>query len=460
MSKNPVVRTFGLTLIVVLILGALYYLPVIQWGDTRLRKVDILSDLRPEKQEEALPEEEDSLFVTPTPKPEFVDSCKTGLVCIEDFSDSTLKGMAPFYEALHQHRSVSPRAIRIAFFGDSFIEGDILTSDLRALLQQHFGGCGVGFMDITSPINGFRPTVTHTYGGWQSHARTDSTGFSNALQGINNRYFIPGEKAYAEFAGKKYLPGLDTCEVSTFYFKSGDSATIVSRINGKETLPHTPARREQIQACRAEGKIGRIRWSIHADSATCCYGVSLDGHTGISLDNFSLRGNGGLAIRSIPLATLQQFNAVRPYDLIVLQYGLNVATENGVRYDNYYKGMQRVVEYLKEAFPQAGILIVSVGDRANKDDYGNLRTMPGVKNLIRYQQRLAAENHIAFWNMYKAMGGEGSMPRMAESDPPMANKDYTHINFKGGRHLAGLLYETLVYGFEQYERRKEYEAQE
>ncbi len=42
---------------------------------------------------------------------------------------------------------------------------------------------------------------------------------------------------------------------------------------------------------------------------------------------------------------------------------------------------------------------------------------------------------------------------------PPANYDYTHINFRGGRHLAGLLYETLIYGKEQYERRKAYEAE-
>ena len=54
--------------------------------------------------------------------------------------------------------------------------------------------------------------------------------------------------------------------------------------------------------------------------------------------------------------------------------------------------------------------------------------MPGVKNLIRYQQALAANTHVAFWNMFEAMGGEGSMVEMVNSKPAMANYDYTHIN--------------------------------
>ena len=46
--------------------------------------------------------------------------------------------------------------------------------------------------------------------------------------------------------------------------------------------------------------------------------------------------------------------------------------------------------------------------------------------------------------MYEAMGGEGSIVDMVNSKPSMANYDYTHINFRGGKHLAGILFETLM----------------
>lgn len=61
--------------------------------------------------------------------------------------------------------------------------------------------------------------------------------------------------------------------------------------------------------------------------------------------------------------------------------------------------------------------------------------------------------------MYEAMGGEGSIVDMVNSKPSMANYDYTHINFRGGKHLAGILFETLMYGMEQYEKRKAYETE-
>ena len=94
------------------------------------------------------------------------------MTCIEDYSDSTMRGMTRFYQALDE-LAKAPRPVRIAYFGDSFIEADILTADLREMLQQKYGGCGVGFVTITSMTSGFRPTVRHSFSGWQSHSVMD-----------------------------------------------------------------------------------------------------------------------------------------------------------------------------------------------------------------------------------------------------------------------------------------------
>ena len=97
-----------------------------------------------------------------------MDTCKSGMVCIEEYADSAGRGMEYFYEALGKVSSLD-RPVRIAYFGDSFIEADILTGDLREMLQKRFGGCGVGYVPITTKIAGFRPTVHHSFGGWGSH---------------------------------------------------------------------------------------------------------------------------------------------------------------------------------------------------------------------------------------------------------------------------------------------------
>ena len=50
------------------------------------------------------------------------------------------------------------------------------------------------------------------------------------------------------------------------------------------------------------------------------------------------------------------------------------------------------------------------------------------------------------------MGGEGAVRRMALSSPPEAAKDYTHINRRGGKRIAGILYNVLLHGYKQYQK--------
>ena len=457
MEKNELKKVGGFVLMVMVALLLLHRLPVMEVGGYALRRVDILADIR---RPLIIADEPDSLEVClPVAKPAFVDTCPTGKVCIEDYSDSTRRGMSAFYEALDE-LARHPRPVRIAYFGDSFIEADILTADLRAMLQQKYGGCGVGFVPITSSVNVFRPTVIHTFGGWDSHVATDHADFERSMQGISGHYFYPHDDAYVEVRGqRKYASRLDSCRQVSVFFRNMGMLDLSLRINGATTLSQSFGPEEQIREWSVGGRIGTARWTVNAADSAVFYGVAMDDLSGIVLDNFSLRGGSGFSLRFIPLQTLKEFNALRPYDLIVLQYGLNVATERGYDYNYYVEGMTTALKHLKEAFPQAAMLIVSVGDRDYKTEEGDLRTMPGIRNLVRYQQRLAADNGIAFWNLFEAMGGNESMVKLVEANPSQANYDYTHINFRGGKYLAGLLYEALVYGKEQYDRKRAYESE-
>ena len=127
--KNYLKYSLGLTFFVMMALIAMHWLPAITIDGHTMRRVDLLSDIRP-----AQPDMEelhtDSLPPVPAVKPIFVDTCRTGMTCIEDYSDSTLRGMTPFYRALDEISSKG-RLVRIAVFGDSFIEADIFTADLR-----------------------------------------------------------------------------------------------------------------------------------------------------------------------------------------------------------------------------------------------------------------------------------------------------------------------------------------
>ena len=456
--KNYLKYSFWFILSLLVTLVGLHFLPVLTVDGHTLRRVDLLSDLRFSTDEDSA-NGIDSTALLPKIKPAFVDSCPQGMTCIEDYSDSTSRGMSPFYKAIERLKS-NNGMVRIAVFGDSFIEADIFTADLRELLQKQFGGCGVGFVPMTSMTSGYRTSVRHSFGGWSSHSVVDTSYFDKRRQDVSGHYFIPKKGAYAELRGQnRFGTLLDTCAKATIFMLNKDSVKLKWRMNKNETQTCTLAPSNKIQRKTVEGHIGSIRWTVDRADSTLFYGMAMDGKRGLILDNFSLRGSTGLTLKSVPKANMCAFNALRPYDLIILQYGLNIASERGKSYDFYRKGLKKTIARLKECFPQAGFLLLSVSDRDYKTETGDLKTMPGVKNLVRYQQTIAAENNIAFWNLFEAMGGDGSMAKMVFAKPPLANYDFTHINFRGGKYLADLLYKSLMHGKKQHDKRVAYEKQ-
>lgn len=462
--KNKLIRTFLLPLMVLLGLGALMFLPELEVCGFKLKPVNLLSDVGVDFYD--LEEEETPLLDTiPVVKPPFQLECPEGVTLIDDYSEQPSdsacfigRGMNRFYELLGKIGRLG-RPVRIAYFGDSFIEGDILTDELRGELQSEYGGSGVGFVDIASATAGFRQSVRATSKGWSSHCITDSVWFDRSRQGIAERYYLAKRAAWVTLNGIPAHQRLhqDTCAVSQILFRSPEGVTVTARINGGETQTFDALPSDEIQALGVRGKIGKVTWSVADSTSTTFFGVTMDGEEGIILDNYSLRGSSGLTIRTIPDSTLIEFNKVRPYDLVVLQFGLNVAKSNKIHYGDYENRMQRIMKKLAAAFPEAGFLIVSVSDRGENRN-GEVVTMRGIEQLVSYQQQLAFHTGTAFWNMFQAMGGKGSMAQFADTIPALANKDYTHLNFRGGRHLGNLLFKAIKAGKKNYEKRREYEA--
>lgn len=88
MEKNSLKYAGLLALVVWGALLLMPLLPSITVGSRVLRRVDILGDVRSQK---PVADEPDTLLPPPTEvKPAFVDTCQTGITCIEDYSDSTL----------------------------------------------------------------------------------------------------------------------------------------------------------------------------------------------------------------------------------------------------------------------------------------------------------------------------------------------------------------------------------
>ncbi|MDD3911182.1 MAG: hypothetical protein PHZ22_03230 [Bacteroidales bacterium] len=363
---------------------------------------------------------------------------------IIDYGGGSSNGMGSFYAALNNAGS---RPVRIAVFGDSFIEADILTVNLREMFQRKYGGCGVGFVNINALADAPRPTVKQKSDGFTDHSAMDIKGYDRTKLGISGHYAEPENGAYVFLRGqKKFASHLDTCSRSTIYFTSKYGAKISAKINNAtEQFFNVPAS-GAMQTLHVDGRIGSVKWIVNQANKSVFYGVSMDGSNGVTVDNFSLRGSSGTRIHAVPYRTLASFNSVRHYDLIILEFGLNVASPGSKNYVWYESGFLKTISYLKKCFPNTSILLLGVSDRGHRMEDGSIRTMPGIKLLLDTQNIMAKKSGIAFWNTFEAMGGEGSMVKMVENKPPLANLDYTHINYRGGKMIAKKLFNALMEG--------------
>lgn len=447
-------RSFLIILVIVVALLGLQFLPKMSFLGYNIRQVNLLADVTNDSSAYENGENTDEI----DEKAEYVhyhDSIPKGIVAIEDFRDSMgiHREMDRFYAALKEAKK---RVVRIAYFGDSFIEGDILTAPIRELLQTKYGGCGVGFIDIMSQVAGFRTTVSETSSGWNDFniVNHGGKGFNKDYQGINSRYYLPMGTAYIEAKGQQrtYAHHLDTVPQAIIYFTPEPGLTMRKSINnGEFTTFYESA--DTLDSCIRDvkiiDKIGRIKVEVNGKGRF--YGMALEGKTGVVLDNFSMRGSAGWHLGSIPMNILKQFASLRDYDLIIMHYGINIAEANKTRYTGYCNRFKNGLRNFREAFPNASILVFSMSDRDVRGSNGQFQTMPGVKELTEAQRVMAEEEGVAYWNLLQGMGGSGSMYRLQQEN--RANRDYTHINFRGGEVIGKAFFDALMVGKTNYDRR-------
>ena len=331
------------------------------------------------------------------------------------------------------------RAVRIAFVGDSFIEGDILVDPFRKALQQTYGGGGVGYVPITSPVARFRQSIQQRFeGAWQETSANKSK--SRTLFTLAETFATATATASTSYKLKSA-----TDRVTLHYVSDTIPVAISYSINGgDQQRVELPASYGALtEYTFPHGAIKQLELATEGSDGTRFYGVCFDGATGVAVDNYSLRGSSGAKLNAVSSALTAQLSRFRPYDLIILSYGLNVvsAQDNDDSYDWYYTAMAKSIEHIQQLYPNATILLMSLSDRATLRE-GEIHPLNGVARVLRLQHRLAQRYGLLFWNTHEAMASLGGIKGFV--DKGWAAKDYTHISMAGGRQLAKLLTADLI----------------
>ena len=459
--KTNTYKTLLLTCLVVVFLLLLHFLPTFKIGDTELREIDILSDLSRQKKElkDVIPAPKTPSTTLALEKDgkviNFKEQWPKGTERIVDYSEGKPGGMEHFYEqltALKEKKNLG-RPVRIAYFGDSFIEGDILLADLREELQKYYGGEGVGWLDAGNDLNQYKHTTTQKFTGLTEHLVKKPDSYDVLQAGMAERYYPLSGRAnitLAPFMAHEYRR-TEKWSTTQLYLRAKNGASVTFHIDGGKSTTEQVSPSPNVQMVRFNGATSHASIDVSGTNATL-FATAQEGNGGIVLDNFSMRGSNGLSLSKLPETTLRQFAQVRPYDLIVFQFGANAITPASKERElqTYTSKMKSVIQLFHKCFPTASILVIGAPDRGSKSSPDG--TMEGVKMLVGYQDQMASDCKVAFYSLYKAMGGPGTMMRLVD-EKNMGSKDYVHINFKGGKYVAPRIFKSIVAGQNNYARK-------
>lgn len=476
--KDYTKYSFYITALVVVILLGISFVPPFSMGGINFKRANIISEIYQfddkiadreieiSDDDKAFIEELDDEFDTfdePKDEPQKEESWNLGessvaeyripkeewqegdpAIRIEDYSDEEGRGIADFCALLGS--ATENRLVRLGFLGDSYIEGDIITADIRQQLQERYGGGGVGFMPFDSPLSANKPTVKHTFGGWKNYNLIYKRNAPEELQDkfyISGNVLVPADNAWAEYETTNFRRNLANVSMARLIFTNKEASTITMVVNDTIERQFTPPASELPQIINISGgRLKNIRVEVENGEGFYGYGVVMEGSKGVALDNYSIRGNSGLALFGTNSSVNRKIDQALDYDLIVLQYGLNIMEAEVTGYAGYGKQLRRLINYMKSCFPKAAIVVLGVGDRCMQQD-GEFVTMPAVPGMIAAQRAAARDCGVAFWSIYDVMAHYGGMIGFVEKG--WAAKDYTHLSYGGGRRIAQEFVKALDY---------------
>ncbi|MBI4912375.1 MAG: hypothetical protein HY823_06530 [Acidobacteria bacterium] len=347
-----------------------------------------------------------------------------------------------FQEALARVEGGADLA-RVLHFGDSVVTGDLITGEARARLQRRFGNGGPGWIYLQRPWEWYgRPGLTLKGSGWRIQAPM-LTARKDHLYGL-------GGLAFQTAGGAETLLGLPPSEPFS--------------VLELHLLPQPRGGRLQIQVdravdlevdCAGEGGEARKVLPLPADAPhalrlrakgeVLLHGLVLE-RPGPGVVYDAIGSNGGTVrfLASIEAGHWIQALRLRRPDLVVLAFGTNEVGYYNIPGPAYAADYRELVRRIREALPRASILVMGPMDRGERRPEGGVGSMPNLLRIVEAQKRIAADLGLAFFDTFRAMGGEGAAGRWYQASPRLMTGDFTHPTRAGADRIAALLVDALT----------------
>lgn len=301
-------------------------------------------------------------------------------------------------------------AIHVYHWGDSQIEGDRISGELRKSWQARWGGHGPGWV---------MPVMPAPHG----HVKASNTGDVFRRTGFGRRKDTSARKL--PFLALNDIPSQAEWTVKAIRTRGTEGWSV-----------------QEIWPVDAPPRVHEHKVKTDMDTLVFANdtlrGVFLGSRKGVMVHNLPMRGASGTMLNRLPDAEWDWLTSTHPPSMVVLQFGGNavpgMTSPKQARW--YAQNMGRLVRTIRDRFPSAVVLFVGPSDMGLRpQDY------PGLPWVIESLAQEVSEAGGLFWDMQAAMGGPGSMARWHSKG--WAASDHIHFSRKGAQEAAERLEHAL-----------------
>jgi hypothetical protein len=447
MVTFPFRTAFGIALVVGLISSAHFVMPA-----AKIPSPELLTSLL-EYTPEGTPDAPLMRHVN-APEESPVPVLKPGESLLQDSSGA----LNAFYAALWRtERGQEPNVTRIVHYGDSPTTADLITGDVRMLLQKRFGDCGPGFTLIAKPWAWYQHHgVQISGGGWQIDAASHFVAH-DGLFGLGGVSFAGGPGAHDAI---KYSDSGPT-DFEVFYLGQPEGGRLNVTADGNSigqvdtALPADAEKTPGFATLHAAEPVHELEMNVESGHVRL-YGVAA-GKPGPGLLYDSLGMNGASITVLTRMFNREHWTAElrhRGPNLIIINYGTNEADFAPYVNGPYEKDLREAVKRAQAAVPEASLMLMSPMDRGHRVGIDEIETMPTIPRIVEIQKRVATDTGCAFFNTFEAMGGDGTMARWYQGERRLVSADLIHPIPAGGRIVANVFVRELMLGYNRFELRQ------
>lgn len=444
------------------------------------------------------------------------DSAQAGRILLHDFFAHLLALRNPLYsqsiarlyfqpewwnENPDRHRD---NFIRILYYGDSQTENEQITSTLRSLFQNNFGGQGKGIVPVVQPGN-YRQDI-ETQGKWRRVQIKDLSRKGN--YGILGGY-LGSPPEFAILDNKKKETGRIGFSLSAQTTPSGywnhvrDSLLFPDTVQNRpefqpsiflETIVHSDVKNNDIRifwekeelplvSCLEIFGQKRLTFAIPTGKASVnkanttdktkpsdrksdkdkidirmvfgknhnIYTVSINDTLGICIDNLSTSDHAGNIFSPNNRRFLTDQINLLGTRLIIYQFGtdafkvLRTDTPKSTQHnpDKPYEDFRLLMfqELSHLRMQMPGIPVIVVGALPSNLEMEILDTI---------QREVAFQTGCVYWDMVQALGGKDSIRQWAKGQPDRISSDLTHFTPQGAQMVGKMLYKAVLDAYRSF----------